>query len=97
MGADTKIEWATHTFNPVVGCQKVSPACDHCYAETWARRTGQPELWNGERRRTSASNWHQPVKWNRAAEAAGRRDRVFCASLPVDRAGAERPHGGHLA
>ena len=33
MGANTKIEWADHTFNPWLGCTKISPACDHCYAE----------------------------------------------------------------
>ena len=32
MAANSKIEWTTHTFNPW-GCNKVSPACDHCYAE----------------------------------------------------------------
>ena len=56
---NTKIEWATHTFNPWEGCTKISPACDHCYAEalmdtrmhrvTWG--AGQP------RKRTSAANW----------------------------------------
>lgn len=81
MGANTAIEWCDHTFNPWLGCTKVSPACDHCYAESWARRTGQAALWQGERRRTSAANWRQPLRWNRAAEAAGVRRRVFCASL----------------
>ena len=33
MGENSKIEWTTHTFNPWIGCQKVSPGCDHCYAE----------------------------------------------------------------
>ena len=27
------IEWCDHTFNPWMGCQHVSPGCDHCYAE----------------------------------------------------------------
>lgn len=81
MGADTKIEWADHTFNPWVGCTKVSAACDHCYAEGWAKRTGHPELWDGDRRRTTAGNWRQPLKWAKAARAAGTRPRVFCASL----------------
>jgi len=81
MAENTKIEWADHTFNPWVGCTKVSPACDHCYAEGWARRTGHANLWAGERRRTSAGNWRQPLKWNRQAEREGRRFRVFCASL----------------
>ncbi|MCJ2015230.1 phage Gp37/Gp68 family protein [Methylobacterium sp. J-076] len=81
MAKNSKIEWTHHTFNPWVGCTRISPACDHCYAEGWAKRTGQSHLWAGERRRTSVSNWQQPVKWDRAAAAAGERHRVFCASL----------------
>ncbi|HEY5209615.1 MAG TPA: DUF5131 family protein [Stellaceae bacterium] len=81
MGANTKIEWAHHTFNPWVGCTRISPACDHCYAATWAIRTGHPALWEGERRRTSSANWQQPLKWDHAAVAAGKRLRVFCGSL----------------
>ncbi|ACL61708.1 phage Gp37/Gp68 family protein [Methylobacterium nodulans] len=81
MAENSKIEWCHHTFNPWVGCTRLSPACDHCYAEAWAKRTGQAHLWTGERRRTSASNWQQPLKWDRAAAAAGERHRVFCASL----------------
>jgi protein gp37 len=34
----TKIEWATHIWNPVIGCKHVSPGCDHCYAERMANR-----------------------------------------------------------
>lgn len=81
MGENTKIEWATHTFNPWVGCTKLSPACDYCYAEGWAKRTGSPELWSGERRRTAPANWRQPLKWNAEAARLGIRYRVFCASL----------------
>jgi protein gp37 len=81
MAENSKIEWTDHTFNPAVGCTKVSPACDFCYAENWAKRTGQPELWNGERRRTSAANWRKPLKWDDQARAEGIRRRVFCASL----------------
>ena len=33
MGENSKIEWCDHTFNPWIGCQHVSPGCDHCYAE----------------------------------------------------------------
>lgn len=84
MGEATGIEWADHTFNPWVGCTKVSPACDHCYAEDWAKRFKGP-AWGKERRRTSAANWKQPLKWNREAaafrEMHGRAPMVFCASL----------------
>jgi len=81
MSENTKIEWADHTFNPWVGCTPMSSACDFCYAEGWAKRSGHPELWQGERRRTTAENWKQPLKWDRKAAAAGVRARVFCASL----------------
>ena len=85
MGENTHIEWAHHTFNPWEGCQKVGPGCDHCYAETRNARFGggvAPNWGPGApRRRTSASNWQQPLKWNREAERLGIRYRVFCASL----------------
>lgn len=85
--AETTIEWTAtdghpgFSFNPWVGCERVSPGCDHCYAETWSRRTGQPQLWTGERRRTSRENWRKPLRWNALAQAAGVRSKVFCASL----------------
>ncbi len=34
----SKIEWTEKTWNPIVGCSKVSPGCDHCYAERMAIR-----------------------------------------------------------
>lgn len=83
MAENTAIVWCDHTFNPWVGCTKVSPGCDHCYAESWAKRSGKASgvTWGGERRRTSEANWRQPLKWNAQAEREGRRYRVFCASL----------------
>lgn len=68
MGENSKIEWCDHTHNFWVGCTKVSLACDHCYAESWAKRAGRPELWAGERRRTAVSNWAKPHKWNKLSE-----------------------------
>lgn len=38
MSSNSKIEWTDITWNPVTGCDKVSPGCDHCYAERLARR-----------------------------------------------------------
>ena len=37
----TKIEWAEKTWNPIVGCTKVSPGCKNCYAVRMARRLAE--------------------------------------------------------
>ena len=34
----TKIDWCDEVWNPVTGCTKISPGCDHCYAERMAKR-----------------------------------------------------------
>lgn len=82
MGKNSAIEWTHHTFNPWLGCAKVSPGCANCYAETLMdKRMGRVQ-WgvDGTRVRTSDAYWRQPLKWNREAWKIGRR-RVFCASL----------------
>lgn len=38
MSTQSRIEWTEQTWNPAVGCSKVSPGCAHCYAEVMARR-----------------------------------------------------------
>lgn len=87
MGDATGISWADSTFNPWVGCSKVSPGCAHCYAENWAIRYADGAVWgdDGVRRRTSAALWKKPLAWERDHEAfeaeTGHRRRVFCASL----------------
>ena len=82
MGSSTAIKWTDSTFNPWWGCTNVSPGCDHCYAETFAKRTGH-EVWGkgGARRFFGDKHWAEPLKWNRQAEAEGVRRRVFCASM----------------
>lgn len=82
MGETTKISWTDHTFNVAWGCQKISPACQHCYAETWAKRLGL-DLWGpGTPRRTfGEKHWDAPLAWNRKAAEAGERRRVFCSSM----------------
>jgi protein gp37 len=79
--AETTIEWADYTFNPWIGCTKVSPACDNCYAENWGKRFGVKWGHKEPRKRTSDANWRKPLEWNRKAEKEGKRPRVFCASL----------------
>ncbi|MCK1546749.1 phage Gp37/Gp68 family protein [Bradyrhizobium sp. 160] len=87
MGENSKIEWCDHTFNPWIGCQKVSPGCDNCYAEAMMDHRYKKVQWgaHGERKRTSEQNWRKPVQWNAQARTSrkenGHRPRVFCASL----------------
>lgn len=85
MAKETKISWCDSTFNPFIGCTKIGPGCDHCYAEVQdsRKRWGGTTHWGAgvARYRTSASNWAQPLKWNKAAAASGKVHRVFCASL----------------
>lgn len=82
MGELSKIAWTDHTFNPWWGCVKVSPACDHCYAETFSKRTGH-QVWGKDapRRFFGDQHWAEPLKWNREAEKANARKRVFCGSM----------------
>lgn len=72
-----------HTFNPWIGCTKVSPACDGCYAENLMdHRYGRVSWGAGEdRKRTGVANWRKPVAWNKAAKESGKDVFVFCASL----------------
>lgn len=83
MGEETKIEWCDHTFNAWWGCTKVSPACDHCYAETWAKRTGHPDLWGvtAGRRTFGLAHWAEPLRWHRQAIKDHTSPRVFCNSM----------------
>lgn len=82
MGERTEIGWTDHTFNPWWGCARVSPACNHCYAEAFAKRTGHA-VWGkgGDRRFFGDKHWGSPRKWDRAAETAGHPALVFCASM----------------
>lgn len=82
MGKETGIAWTDHTFNPWWGCTKVSHGCDHCYAETFDKRVGGSHWGKGLPRRTFGdAHWNEPLRWNREAEAAGIKAKVFCASM----------------
>jgi protein gp37 len=83
MAENSAISWTDHTFNPWIGCTRVSPACDHCYAARDNERHGWVTGWGPgvPRHRTAASTWAKPRLWNRNAALTGDRPRVFCASL----------------
>lgn len=94
MAETTRIAWTDATFNPWVGCTKVGPGCDHCYAEAANNRFHDGANWGpgAPRARTSPGNWNKPRTWNRhKAEGTkffpGRKGEpvpiplwVFCAS-----------------
>ncbi len=71
------------TFNPWLGCVEVSPACDNCYARTLVTGRLGRDVWGKDKPRpeTADGYWRQPFRWNRQAEQAGERRRVFCGSL----------------
>lgn len=64
MSIRTNIEWCDSTFSAWMGCTKISQACDHCYAERWGKRFGVAWGVDAPRKRTSQSNWRQPLRWN---------------------------------
>jgi len=81
VGKTTGIAWTRSSWNPWIGCTKVSPGCDACYAEAPDARY----RWQGTthwgpgvpRMRTSVSNWKQPLAWNKKAAVNGERWTVF--------------------
>ena len=87
MAEVTKISWTDHTFNPWMGCDKVSAGCNNCYA---GKLVGGRMGYSGDRAvwgpaphtpRHRTDTWADVPKWNRKAVAAGSRRRVFCGSL----------------
>lgn len=79
---NSAIEWCHHTFNPWIGCTKVSAGCKNCYAAAQDNRWGHDRWGAGKpRERTTPAYWRQPLVWDHEAKAAGIHARVFCASL----------------
>lgn len=68
MSDRSEIEWTQATWNPVTGCDKVSPGCAHCYAETFAERwrgiPGHPYE-QGFDLRLWPERLGQPLRWKR--------------------------------
>ncbi len=75
MAETSHIEWCDSTFNGWLGCMKVGPGCDFCYAETLMDtrhkrvKWGKPGSGVGTRVLTSDANWKKPLKWDREAAA----------------------------
>ncbi len=68
MADNSAIEWTEATWNPVTGCDQVSPGCAHCYAKTFAERwRGCPghSYEQGFDLRLWPQRLEQPLKWTR--------------------------------
>lgn len=69
--AGTKIEWADFTWNPWIGCDKIGPECDHCYAAIGVGRalhdahkgTARKGEWTGQLRLNTRAVWATPFQW----------------------------------
>jgi len=80
--AETNISWCDYTSNCWEGCMKVSPACDHCYAETNNNRYYAGRHWGKQGPRRDVGNWKAKInEAKRAAIKDGHKKRVFIASL----------------
>jgi protein gp37 len=68
MGSKSDIEWTESTWNPITGCTKVSPGCQHCYAERLAKRLkamGQPNYANGFELTLHEHALNIPLTWKK--------------------------------
>lgn len=66
MAVNSSIEWTESTWNPVTGCDKISPGCKHCYAERMARRLramGQPNYARGFELTLHERALEIPLRW----------------------------------
>lgn len=68
MATNSQIEWTESTWNPVTGCNKISPGCKNCYAERLAKRLkamGQANYRNGFKLTLQPQMLELPLKWKR--------------------------------
>lgn len=79
MAAGTGVEWAHDSINPWWGCEKISPACENCYAKSMARRFDPKAApWDGTISKQPA---HKIQKHLEALENARSQRRVFVGSM----------------
>lgn len=87
MAEISRIEWTDATVNFWWGCTKVGPGCDHCYAETWDRRTGGAHWGTGVPRRKIASAAATLARLNRQPDKP-------VEAMAIIRDGIGQPDGG---
>lgn len=68
MSTKSAIEWTESTWNPVTGCNKISPGCKHCYAERMSKRLesmGQKNYKNGFKLTLQPHMLELPLRWKK--------------------------------
>lgn len=98
MGDKTSIEWTDATWNPIIGCSRVGPGCDHCYAIGVVHREMSPQHvgltvkpeggrtdWTGEVRPAGERKLTEPLRWTRPRRIfVNSLSDLFHADLPDD-------------
>jgi protein gp37 len=88
MATNSSIEWTESTWNPLTGCTKISPGCQHCYAERMALRLqamGQPNYSNGFKLTMHAQAIELPLRWKKPQTIfVNSMSDLFHKSVPVD-------------
>jgi protein gp37 len=88
MGIKSSIEWTEATWNPVTGCDKISPGCKNCYAETMAKRLkamGQANYSNGFKLTLQPQMLERPLTWKKPQMIfVNSMSDLFHKDVPVD-------------
>ncbi len=88
MALGSGIEWTESTWNPVTGCNKISPGCKHCYAERMAERLeamGQPNYRNGFELTLQPQALDLPLRWKRPQTIfVNSMSDLFHCAVPLD-------------
>lgn len=88
MATNSHIEWTEATWNPVTGCDKVSPGCAHCYAERMAKRLramGQRNYQRGFELTLQEHMLDLPLRWRKPKRIfVNSMSDMFHAAVPVE-------------
>ena len=88
MATNSHIEWTEATWNPVTGCDKVSPGCAHCYAECMAKRLkamGQSNYAHGFDLTLQPQMLELPLRWKRSKRIfVNSMSDMFHADVPLE-------------
>ena len=86
--ATSKIEWTESTWNPLTGCNKISPGCKNCYAERMSKRLkamGQEKYRNGFKLTLHPKSLMEPLGWKKSQMIfVNSMSDLFHKDVPID-------------